>query len=281
MSRTAASAGTRDARARSARVADPLEIAPQHTCIEIATGDGVVRPLKTSERVARAIVSDVLEQRLRSGDSLPSEAEMLVHYGVSRESLREGLRLLEVQGLISIRRGPGGGPSVGLVDPANLGRTAALHFHMAGGVYEELFEAWVFAEGEIAERAAKNMDPDLRAEVMAKYSVPFDSRTHDTVEEFVKDHVRFHGAVASLIGNRVLEISLQTYGQIVSHHVMFIDDTRTIAHQLADEHHAIALAIGEGQAALARDLMESHIRNVMAHTDLGKPERVSDLIDWQ
>jgi GntR family transcriptional regulator, transcriptional repressor for pyruvate dehydrogenase complex len=51
----------------------------------------------------------VLEGGLGEGDSLPTEAHMLAHDGVSRESLREGLRLLETQGLITLRRGPGGG----------------------------------------------------------------------------------------------------------------------------------------------------------------------------
>jgi DNA-binding FadR family transcriptional regulator len=57
---------------------------------------------------------------------------MIRHYGVSRESLREGLRLLEVQGLITLRRGPGGGPVVGHIDPATLGRTSTLYYHVAG-----------------------------------------------------------------------------------------------------------------------------------------------------
>src|SRR5262245_43750238 len=90
--------------------------------VTIATGDATNRPLKTSEMVARDVVHAIVTRGLRTGDKLPSEAAMLAEYGVSRESLREGLRLLEVQGLISIRRGPGGGPVVGRIDAANLGR---------------------------------------------------------------------------------------------------------------------------------------------------------------
>ena len=101
---------------------------------------------------------DIVTAGLQTGDGLPPEAAMLEHYKVSRESLREGLRLLEVQGLISIRRGPGGGPMVGTVDPANLGRVSTLFYHLAGATYRELFEAWVLAESMLAERAARNPD---------------------------------------------------------------------------------------------------------------------------
>ena len=120
--------------------------------MKIRAGTTVLRPLKTSESVARDIVHSVVTGGLGQGDSLPSEARMLEQYGVSRESLREGLRLLEAQGLITLRRGPGGGPVVGTVDPANLGRASTLYYHLVGATYGELFEAWAVAEGYLAER---------------------------------------------------------------------------------------------------------------------------------
>ena len=64
-----------------------------------------------------------MAQGLGSGDRLPLEAAMVEQYGVSRASLREALRLLEVQGLIRLKPGPGGGPVVGAVEAANLART--------------------------------------------------------------------------------------------------------------------------------------------------------------
>src|SRR3954469_3261027 len=71
------------------------------------------RAAKTSELVALDIVRDIVARRLKPGDRLPREAELVEQYGVSRTSLREALRLLEVQGLISIRPGPGMGTLVG------------------------------------------------------------------------------------------------------------------------------------------------------------------------
>ena len=108
---------------------------------------------------------------------------MLQQYGVSRESLREGLRLLEVQGLISIRRGPGGGPIVGAVDPANLGRMSTLFYELAGATYAELLEAWVVAETYIAELAARNPDRAAVREAMAPYLVDPD-RPSDVTRGF-------------------------------------------------------------------------------------------------
>ena len=250
--------------------------------IAIAVTDAITRRLKTSETVARDVVRDIIEQGLQPGDGLPSEAAMLEQYGVSRESLREGLRLLEVQGLIKIRRGPGGGPIVAPVDPANLGRISTLYFHMSGATYRELLEAWVLSESILAERAAKNPDAALRAEIMGPYIVADDhSHDDDRINEFVRSHAKFHSAIASLAQNRVLELTLQTFGQIMSHHAAVTDDPRALRGIIERDHHRLAKAISAGHATRARNLMAEHLDAVASYTTERIGPKVDDFIEWQ
>src|SRR6516165_7115435 len=68
-----------------------------------------LRNVKRSEMLAQEIVEEIIAKGLNPGDLLPPEAEMLSHYGVGRASLREALRLLESQGLVTLKPGPGGG----------------------------------------------------------------------------------------------------------------------------------------------------------------------------
>src|SRR5262249_34745107 len=153
-----------------------------------------------AETIARAIAHDVIDRCLLPGAPLDSEQTMLDRFGVSRESLREALRLLEVQGLISIRRGPGGGAFVGTVDPANLGRTASLYFHMPGATYGELFDAYAFAEATLAMRAAQHADGGHRRRLMSPF---LDSALRDVdLDEYVQRHFGFHATVAALADNR-------------------------------------------------------------------------------
>ena len=114
------------------------------------------RTLKTSEVVALEIVRDIVERGLKPGDRLPLESEMLVQYRVSRASLREALRLLETQGLITIRPGRGSGTLVGKATPSHLGRTMTLYFHMSDVTYDDLLNAWMLTEPMLAELAASN-----------------------------------------------------------------------------------------------------------------------------
>jgi GntR family transcriptional repressor for pyruvate dehydrogenase complex len=248
--------------------------------IRIGSSDAVLRRLKTSESVARDIARDIIEAGLTTGDALPPEAAMLEQYGVSRESLREGLRLLEVQGLISIRRGPGGGPVVGIVDPANIGRVSTLFFYMAGATYEELFEAWVIAESVVAELAAKNPDARAREAAMVPYLHDEARKAPDRLDQFVQQHTGFHAAIAALVDNRVLELTLSLYGQIVSHHVAVVHDPRELRDMIAGDHLAIAEAVSAGHHKRARELMVQHIRGVAESATEEMGDKVNDFIEW-
>lgn len=234
------------------------------TGIPIGSGKSLLRPLKAAEVVAREVVKDISVQGREPGDSLESEAAMLKKYGVSRESLREGLRLLEVQGMITIRRGPGGGPSVGTVDPANIGRMHALFFNLSGATYQELFEAWVFAETALAGFAAANPDADRRRSAMAPFLDP-DSHQHEhqDLEHFVEVHETFHSTVAALSGNRVMELTFRSYGLLVAHHVATVGDPRPIREALVADHVGLAEVILDGDRDNAERLMRDHLHQVI------------------
>jgi GntR family transcriptional repressor for pyruvate dehydrogenase complex len=253
---------------------------PARGCIAIGPSGAVTRPLKTSETVARDVVKDIIARGLQPGESLPPEAAMLEKYSVSRESLREGLRLVEVQGLISIRRGPGGGPIVGHVDPANLGRISTLYYHMAGATYEELFEAWIVAEAIIAERAARNPDSRARVNAMAPYLEGNGHSAPEDLEKFVDMHTGFHAAIAALLNNRVIELTFMTMGTVVTHHSTVVDDPRTLRDLIADDHLKLAKAIAAGHANRARQVMEDHVSEIARISAQRMGVKVKDYIEW-
>ena len=264
-----------------AKKASEQKSASRASGIPIAAGGSVLRPLKAAEVVAREIVRSIRGEGLRPGDVLPSEADMLQLYGVSRESLREALRLLEVQGMITIRRGPGGGPRVGTVDPANLGRMQALFYDLAGASYEELFEAWLFAESHLAGLAAGNPAVHLRGAAMAPYlSGEVDEGEHADLEVFLTGHEGFHGAVAGLSGNRVLQLTFRSYGLVVAHHFATVGDVRSLHHELVDDHLKIAQAIVDGDADQSATLMREHLEAVIDVTRAQIGRTLVGPVEW-
>ena len=197
--------------------------------------------------------------------------------------MREALRLLEVQGLVSIRRGAGGGPTVCTVDPANLGRMATLYYQMAGVTYRELLEAWSEAQTLLARRAARNPDSEARVAAMTPYLMDGNGvrHSHDDLESFMRDHMAFHADVAALGRNRVLELSLQAVGQIVGHHIALADDPRALGRDLGDDHRRVAVSIVAGDAEQAAALMAEHVDGMAAVAGEHLGTRLDDPIEWQ
>jgi GntR family transcriptional repressor for pyruvate dehydrogenase complex len=237
------------------------------------------RPLKTSEVIATDLVKDIVSRGLQVGDRLPDEAAMLVQYGVSRESLREALRILEVQGLISIRRGPGGGPQVAGVDPAYLARNSSLYFHLCGATYDEVFETWIVLEPAIAEKVASLPD---RALVRAQMA-PFIEPSPDDVEreKFLATSNGFHACLAELSGNRVLSLLMQSISHIVVDHVILDLDPIRARDTIEHDHREIAEAISAGRGSRARKLMAEHATHVRDTYRSLWPERMLDLVEWR
>jgi GntR family transcriptional repressor for pyruvate dehydrogenase complex len=234
---------------------------------------------KTSERVAFALVRDVVARALQPGDRLPLEADLLDEYGVSRESMREALRLLEAQGIVHIRRGPGGGPIVGRAESANLARTMTLYFHLTGATYEELMRSWEALEPASAGRAAANPDRGRVAALMNPHLERFDDG--DDPGAYMTHSNSLHFAVLELDDNRILRMITSAVGDIIRTHVLLRVDPFQIRDLIDCDHREIATAILAGDPERAHEAMRAHIEGLdpvyRAHWD----GRMTDLVEWK
>lgn len=234
------------------------------------------RVVKTSEAVMIAIVEDIVSQGLTRGDRLPTEAEMMRTYGVSRASLREALRLLEVQGLISLKPGPGGGAVVGAADQRNFARTATLYLHLGGMTYGELTATQELLEPMLAEGAARHPDGEARRTALAPYladDIPTDG------PEYRRLSSGFHDAVARLAGNGVVSLLARSMSSIVTSHVTTHMDPVELRPVILDEHRAIARAIGAGHHQAARRLMRDHYERQHEYLRAHWPTRLEEIVE--
>src|SRR6266511_6026271 len=128
----------------------------------------VVRPSQNGV-MAEEVVTQVREMiqhgKLRPGDRLPSERELARQLGISRASLRPGLRFLAAIGVLTSRHGSGTYIATGppALDSEPLSMLAALH----GFTTDNMFEARKLLEVGLAGLAAQNAQPDHLA-VMAE-----------------------------------------------------------------------------------------------------------------
>ena len=191
--------------------------------------------------MAGEIVRDIVARDLGSGAHLPLEAAMAAQYGVSRSSVREALRILEVQGLISLKPGPGGGPVVGVVEATYLARTESLYFHLAGATYRDLIATQAVLEPLCAAAAATN--PERQA-AMAPY---VEGGALDDVDRYHRDTVAFHRAIYELAANPVLRLLTEAITQLVTSHVLASNDPVELHADIVAEHADIAAAVADGE----------------------------------
>lgn len=238
-----------------------------------ATTSDTPRPAKVSEIVARRVLNEMAAQGLEAGARLPSEAVMLEKYGVARGSLREALRLLEFQGFIRIRPGVGGGPVVSEATTRDFARVSSMFFHRAGATIEELFDARMSLEAQMAAHAALSRDPELMAQLRRSIELgpEDDSRVRD-----------FHDIITGLSDNRVLNLLARSIKDMYVERVRevsFSDETRE---QVVAAHQDIASAIFDGDATGAAELMREHMAHYfqLAVVD-NMPGLLSEVIDWR
>lgn len=161
---------------------------------------------KTATALARRIASEIQRRGLGAGDKLPSEEKMVARYDVARGSLREALRYLELQGVLRIKSGPGGGPIIRIPDGRHFASTLALMLQCVGARFRAIIETrWVVEPG-IAALAAERASADdltaLRECLAAMQRVCADGGG------FAAENRRFHDLIAFASGNAVFRFLL-------------------------------------------------------------------------
>jgi DNA-binding FadR family transcriptional regulator len=120
----------------------------------------VIRAPKTAEIIASQIRRMIVRRELLPGMALPSESELMNQFGVSRPTLREAYRILEVESLISIRRGVGGGARVLSPDIGVGARYVGLMLQLDDATIADVYEARMVLEPICAGMMAARRDAE-------------------------------------------------------------------------------------------------------------------------
>jgi GntR family transcriptional repressor for pyruvate dehydrogenase complex len=205
--------------------------------------------------VTRHVSALIFRGEVRPGQRLPPERELAAQVGVSRISVRSGLRSLAAKGVLVTRHGAGtfvaDGPPV--LDSEPLGLLAALH----GFTPHEMFEARRTLEVGVAGLAASNATGGQLAAIADEVTGMFASL--EDPQTFLVHDIRFHRAIATASCNPILAALVQ----MVS--VIFYDVCRRTADKTGEQrsgaemHRRIYQAIRAHDPGRAEQLMREHL----------------------
>jgi GntR family transcriptional regulator, transcriptional repressor for pyruvate dehydrogenase complex len=236
------------------------------------------RPPKAAMLVAQRIVRDIGRAGLRPGDLLPPERAMLETYETGRGTLREALRLLEFQGVIALKPGPGGGPILMNPAAAHLASTLQLLMQLNQAPYRMLIEARSSLEPVLSRLAAERIDAQALAELAGSVAR---MREHiDDHDAFRDSSRRFHDLIAWSSGNVLFAYIVDAVLGILDGTVIGIDGPGDRRAAILRAHEEIYAAIARHDAAAAGERMREHIESYTSHAQRKFPEILAQTVTW-
>jgi DNA-binding FadR family transcriptional regulator len=234
--------------------------------------------LSNAQRVAHQLLARIADSDLGPGSTLATEAELLEEYGVSPPTLREGIRILESQGIVEQRPGPGGGIVIRRPSLDMLAHARSIYLRFNDVPFATVLTSREVIEPALAAEAATQGTEAHFTDMAA--SIARMERSGEQQDAFVAENRVFHGIVARASGNAVLEIFWGTISLLASgehHGVRYSFGNRQ---HVIDAHRAILDACrardpAGSAAAMAQHVgeLEHLVRDRCQHL-LGQPTRV-------
>nr|WP_077489519.1 FCD domain-containing protein [Sinomonas mesophila] len=230
---------------------------------------------RTGERahdvVLAHIETELREGRLSVGDRLPGERALAEQFGISRASVRDAIRTLEVMGVV--RSATGSGPKSGTVvvsDPTSaLGQALRLHVASRHLPVADIVQARIMMETWCLSRAAgSTWEPAAIDEARALLDAMDDPSLPS--KAFTALDAQFHVALSALAGNSVVSTMMESLREstrgYVDEAVATLGNWDEIAADLRLQHRAIFEAVEAHDGERAARLVREHIEWFYAQT---------------
>ncbi len=221
---------------------------------------------------AYELVLDDIEDELRTGalkvgDQLPGERALAEAHGISRASVRDAIRILDVMGVVRTATGSGPGAGAVVISEPAAGIATALRMHVASArlSVQEIVQTRILLETWAARVADLDADPERSAAVLREARGLLADMDDPQLEResFHELDARFHVLLSGLAGNAVIEAMMESLRLAISDYVsgaVRSDQAwEPVAAVLREQHHGIFDAVAAGQGERAAELLREHI----------------------
>ncbi|WAP51368.1 FCD domain-containing protein [Arthrobacter sp. ATA002] len=224
-------------------------------------------PRRSYDLLLENIEADLRSGAISLGDQLPGERTLAETYGISRASVREGIRILDAMGVL--RSSSGSGPKSGaiIISEPSAGLSSALRLHMASSrlPVADIVQTRVLLETWAAAAAAARPPSGAVDEALARAAALLEAMDAPEIEReaFHLLDAQFHVELSSLAGNAVIETMMASLSGAISGYVKNavdrMEDWTAVMTQLQLQHHGIFDAVASRRGDDAARLLREHI----------------------
>lgn len=212
-----------------------------------------------SDLVVERIKQLILKGELKEGDRIPSERELCEQFAVSRASVREGLKILSLQGLLSRTNA---GTVITTSFSSILEETLTLKILLDDTSYEDTTEARLFLEKTMVRLAAQRItDEDLKL-IQAHLDAMIDAEERGNNNDFVIADIAFHQQIAKASRSSVLNILYNSIIMLVFKVQTRVGYDASVMKESIKYHKKILEALRRGDVPDSENEMQMHLLDV-------------------
>ncbi|NGP06747.1 FadR family transcriptional regulator [Rhodococcus sp. 14C212] len=218
------------------------------------------------------MVAQELRERIFRGEyvgSLPKQEALMEDFQVSAPSIREAFRVLESEGLISVRRGNVGGASIRLPDANDTAYALGLALQAKRVHVKEVAESLWLLEPVSARLCAEREDRATEVVPVLKKIVD-ESETRIDVDPWEYEAMRFHDALGDLCGNFAVREIIASLFVLYHQHVDEWTElhgsytTRKERESVVKQHRRLITCIERGDVRGAQRASETHLCSILS-----------------
>ncbi|MFC4487540.1 MULTISPECIES: GntR family transcriptional regulator [Tepidiphilus] len=202
-----------------------------------------IAPQALYQEVAERLRQRIFAHELPPGQPI-DELGLAAEYGISRTPLREALKVLAAEGLVTL-----------------IPRRGAFVSQISASELDAIFDVLAVLEGHAARRAAERLDEGAAQRLRRLHQRLEETAHPGAIDEFFEANQAFHAEVLRLANNPFLSSTIQDLRQKIrlSRHHSLYDEGRL--ERSLQEHRELLAALLEGEAAAAERCMREHLRS--------------------
>ncbi len=221
-----------------------------------------IRQSTVTHKIISQIRTAVLKGKLQPGDRLPSEKELAEQFQVSKQSLREAMRALEQIGLITLKKGIGGGAFIVEVNLEIVKESLTNYLYFKSLSIENLSEFRKLIEPYAAAKVAENINAKQLQELNELHRSAIDHLKNDQVFEASQDEFNFHRFIAKQTNNPLLYLILDFVESMLEDFKRLFVPNKAFYAEVFEFHEKIFEAISNRDGRRASDVMLAHVEQV-------------------
>ncbi|GHA34559.1 GntR family transcriptional regulator [Devosia pacifica] len=236
--------------------------------------------LKRTDEIVDAIKRMIVEHGLAPGDRLPQEKDLMAQFSAGKGTVREALKSLEVQGLIRIRTGPGGGAFIARMSESRAMSLLSNFLFAKDLSIEHIYQMRKVLEPQVAVSAIGNID-EAGYQRLESIIAIYDHEPADAQERWDQRmaELDFHGVVAEYSDNPILAFTCRFLQRLLKElaicHDIYVQPEPVLRQSGIQHQREMIAAMKAGDAKRVDQILTHHMIEAEQHM-LGLKARLED-----